>query len=118
MKWLKFTHSFFQKISHLFPEIVAIKSIVDSCLQETKLVTSIIAISLHLESVYFFAILYHPSKRISKADLSILGCTCPIFLQIIEHLRSDDIFSDDTEPRARFCRFWLLEEFCHRMENS
>ena len=71
---LQFTDSFFQELHKLWAEIFSIQSVVDIGLEESELIPCIIAISLHLESVYFFTVLYHPLERICEPDLSIFAC--------------------------------------------
>lgn len=99
----------------MLPEILSVECVVDRRLEKSELVTRVVAITLHLESIDPSSILDHPSKSISQTDLPIFRCCLPILFEILEDLRSDDIFPDDTEARGGFCMFWFLEEFCYRM---
>lgn len=114
--------SLLEELHQLWSEIIPIERIVDRRLQESELVTSIIAISLHLEPIDLTSILYHPLECISKAYLPIFTsptlCSLISLFEIVEYLWSDDVFSDDTETRGGFFGFWLFEELRNSMDRS
>jgi hypothetical protein len=63
-----------KELHELWAEIVSIEGVVDIGLEKSELIPCIIAISLHLESVYFFTVSYHPFECVGESDLSIFAC--------------------------------------------